>query len=435
MMCVKYILAIILIIMLIILPAPALAIDNGYARIVFNVRGLQDYDLHWNDRFPPGSILKIYAEANGVNHRREVAVDYVFIIKDSNNNIVETAAYSNRYDDYRENDFLVYSREVPSSWEDGVYTAEIHIYDLLNDTLMEDYYLNVTQAYLRGDNKPDLPIMERKDVFNMSADMIQEQLLNLTKTFYIDRYASKYPVDRFRVEGLMLDRTSVSPKEPVAVSVNVTNTFYDKGSTDISLLMDNKLINNATVEIEPFYYHTVVFTVSSDIAGNHSIEIVPTGQNTIGTGLSAVFNVSATKEIELPTTFSFEDIQIDNMSVYPNKSVTISVTVENKGKAGSMPVELFINDVLEQVRQVYLNFSEIQEIKFNVTKEDLGAYRVTIGNSNLSKVFFVETPTQTPSVTGVAEKERKPQLTIILGLSMLVVVIFALRLYLKRKLK
>ena len=121
----------------IILTVPSLAVDNGYARIVYNVRGLQDYDLHWNDRFPPGSILKIYAEADGVNHEREVAVDYIFIIKDPNNNIVDTSLYSNRYEDYRENDFMTYSKNVPQEWVDGVYTADIHILDLLNKSLMD----------------------------------------------------------------------------------------------------------------------------------------------------------------------------------------------------------------------------------------------------------------------------------------------------------
>jgi len=117
----------------IILTVPSLAVDNGYARIVYNVRGLQDYDLHWNDRFPPGSILKIYVESNGVNHEREVAVDYIFIIKDPNNNVVDTSLYSNRYEDYRENDFMTYSKNVPQGWVDGVSTAEVHVFDLLND--------------------------------------------------------------------------------------------------------------------------------------------------------------------------------------------------------------------------------------------------------------------------------------------------------------
>ncbi|MDL5502023.1 MAG: hypothetical protein QSU88_02300, partial [Candidatus Methanoperedens sp.] len=132
----------------IILTVPSLAVDNGYSRIVYNVRGLQDYDLHWNDRFPPGSILKIYVEADGVNHKREVAVDYIFIIKDPNNNIIDTSLYSNRYHDYRENDFMTYSKNLPQDWDDGVYTADVHIFDLLNESLMDTYYQDLISSYL-----------------------------------------------------------------------------------------------------------------------------------------------------------------------------------------------------------------------------------------------------------------------------------------------
>lgn len=40
-----------------LLAMPAVAIENVNARFVTNVRGIQDYDLHWNDRFPPNSTL------------------------------------------------------------------------------------------------------------------------------------------------------------------------------------------------------------------------------------------------------------------------------------------------------------------------------------------------------------------------------------------
>ncbi len=432
----------ILIIMMVfyILPVPSLAIDNGYARIVYNVRGLQDYDLHWNDRFPQGSIIQIYAEADGINHRREVAVDYVFIIKDSNDNIVDTAAYSNRYHDYRENDFLIYSREVSADWEDGVYNAEIHIFDLLNTSIMDRYFADVTTAYLNGSSKPDLPVMNRGDVFNVSLTERPRQIINITKTFYIDKYASKYPLDRFRVENIKLDRTSVAPKESIHVSASVINSFYEKGSTSLSLLLDNKTIDNVTVETEGFSTRSVEFEISSETLGNHTLEIVPTGSSTIGLNLFTTFEVSSGKKVEIPTTFNVKDLQIDNLSIEPNRPVVISVTVENIGQDGSQPVELYVNDVLEETKEVQLNFSETRDIKFNVTEENLGAYRVTVGKSNLSKIFFVESTTATPVTplpegTGVQKKEKNPQFIIIIGLSILVIFIFIIRLYLRRKLK
>ncbi|MCZ7400082.1 MAG: hypothetical protein O8C62_10500 [Candidatus Methanoperedens sp.] len=429
----NYILAITLVILFIILPVPSLAMSNGYARTVYNVRGLQDYDLHWNDRFPPGSAIKIYVEADGINHRREVAVDYVFIIRDSNNNIVDTASYSNTFHDYRENDFITYSREVPESWTDGVYKVEIDIFDLLNDSSMDRYYNDVALSYLNGSSKPDVPVMSRGTILNLSN--AAQQHMQIEKTFYIDRYASKYPIDRFRVEGIMLDRTNAAPNEPVQVSANITNTFYDTGSTNLSLLLDNTLINTTAFEVEAYSSRHAVFTVSTNITGNHKVEIIPTGKNTAGLNLSAFFNVSAEKEPEVPTTIYFRDLQIDHLSVAPNETVTILVTAENKGKEGSSRVDLYINNLLIEERDVHMNFSETKDIKFNVTKAEPGAYRVTVGNTSLNKIFFVETVTATPTAKGVPGVEKKPQLKSVILLSILVVFIVILRLYLKKKLK
>lgn len=427
----------IIIIILIFLPVPSSALDNGYARIVYNVGGLQDYDLHWNDRFPQGSIVKIYVEANGVNHRREVAVDYVFIIKDPNNNIVDTTSYSNRYHDYRENDFITYSRNVPPDWEDGVYTADIHIFDLLNDSIMVNYYNDVIISYMNGSGKPNVPVMSRGTVLNLSEPEKKKQLMNLSKKFYIDKYSSKYPLDMFRVENIMLDMKSVAPNVPVRVSATAVNTFYEKGSTSVSLLLDNKVINSATIEIEGSSFRQIAFEVSSEIEGDHTVEIVPSGNNTIGINLIANFAVSVEKEIEVPTTFIFKEMTINNLTVEPNSIATISVTVENKGKEGSEPVELYINDVLEETRDVKLNFSEIKDVKFYVTKTEPGAYRVTIGKTNFSKIFFVESFTITTEEAPVLapKKEKKPEFNLVLGLSILVVFIYILRVYLKRKMK
>lgn len=424
---------IILIIVFVILTVPSQAIDNGYARIVYNVKGLQDYDLHWNDRFPPGSIIKIYAEAEGINHKRRVGVDYIFIIKDSNNNLVDTTLYSNRYEDYRENDFITYSKIVPQGWVDGVYTAEIHVFDLLNDSIMDKYYNDLIMSYLNESDetdRPDPPEMNRS-----YALVLPDQYMKIEKTFFIDRYANKYPVDRFRIEKINFDRTSVAPNMPVIVSANVTNTFYDKGSTSLDLLLDNKVINKTTLEIESYSSKQAVFSVSTEMIGDHSIEIVPTGMNTIGLNLSGVFNVSAEKEIETPTEFVIQDIQIDKLSVEPNQTVTIAITVKNTGKEGTQPVELFINDVLEEGRQVDLNFSEIKDVLFNVTKKDTGAYRVTVDGSMLSKVYFVESSAPVPVVTVEPGIEKKPQLKIVIGLSVIVILIYLLRVYLKNKWK
>lgn len=427
----------IIIIFQMLLTSPALAIDSGYARIVYNVRGLQDYDLHWNDRFPQGSVIKIYVEADGINHKREVAVDYVFVITDPNNIIVDTTTYSHRYHDYRENDFITYSKNVPSDWEDGVYSVDIHIFDLINDTAMINYYEDVLSSYINGSTKPSIPIIKRSDILNMSGSDEVKYHLSTIKTFYIDKYSGKYPMDRFRVENIMLDMKSVAPRTPVHISATVANTFYEPGSTSLSLLLDNKTIESKTVEIDGYGSSQIAFEVSSEIEGKHTVEIVPKGNNTIGLNLRSGFEVNVEKEIEIPTSFVYKDLVIDNMSFEPDDIVTISIMVKNAGKNGTKPVDLYLNDKLETTKDVTLNFSEIRNVEFKITKKEPGAYRVNIAKTNMSKIFFVESPIATPveAPSEIPEKERKPEFNIVLGLSILVVIIYTLRLYLKRKMK
>jgi hypothetical protein len=420
----------------ILMSVPSLAIDNGYARIVYKVTGLQDYDMHWNDRFPPGSIVKIYVEANGINHKRGVAIDYLFFIKDANDNLIDISSYSSRYEDYRENDFVIFSKEVPQSWEDGAYTAEIYILDLLNESLMDAYYINLTSSYLNDLDRPDFPEMDRNESLRDPKQHISGPKIN--KLFFIDRYANKYPVDRFRVENINLDKYSVAPKEQVQVIFNVLNTFYDKGSTSFSLLLDGKEIENTTIELEGYKSRQVTSNISSDIVGNHLIEIIPAGPNTMGLNISGVFNVTLEKKVEKLTSFDFKDFRIDKISVIQGETVNIYVTVENVGKEGYQALDMFINDKLEEHREVHLNFSETQDIKFNVTKSELGAYRVSIVNTSFSKIFFVESANQITNVTNVSlipVQEKKTGLKYIIGLSIIIIFIVALRLYLKWKLK
>jgi len=431
-----YLRHVVMIFILLQLAFPASALD-GYAQIVSNVKGLQDYELHWNDKFPPGSNLKIYAEASEINHKRYVGVDYVFIIRDSNNNKVDIKSFSNRYEDYRENDLITYSIIVPEKWDDGVYKAYIYIFDLLDDNIMEEYQNNITISMLNDSSLPDIPYLERGEILLMNGTEKQKHYKAIEKEFYIDKYANKYPMDRFRVENMKLDKTILAPGEPMQVSVNVSNIFYEKGSTSLDLILDNKLVDSAKVEVNESGSARVNFTLSTEHVGHHTVEIIPSGKNTIALKTIAFFEVSPLKKVDTPTNFVYREITTDKIKVDPSLKVNISIIVENKGGEGSQPIGLYINDVLEEERQVHLKNSEIKEIIFEVEKQDAGAYRVTTGQSNLSKVFFVGTPVTTPEAIAGQEtrKENKPKAAIILGLSILVICTHILRKYLKKRYK
>jgi hypothetical protein len=301
---------------------------------------------------------------------------------------------------------------------------------------MDKYQDDVDISFLNDSSKPEIPLMERDEIFNLTQSEKTKQYLTIKKIFFVDKYANKYPADRFSVESIRLDRNKVAPKEPISVNVNISNNFYEKGSTSIDLLMDNELVDSAVLDLEGSSTGQAIFSISTEHIGEHTIEIIPTGKNTIAMNNLAFFEVNALSEFEIPTEFNFMDIRIDKLNVEQNKMVNVSVTIQNKGMNGALPVKLFINNLLEEEREVHLNFSETKDIVFGISRPDLGAYRVSIGETNLSKVFFVGLPEPTPApLINEPENEGKPRFNILLGLSSLLVMIYLLRRYLKKRFK
>lgn len=417
-----------------ILPIHSFGLENGYARIVYNISGLQSYQLHWNDRFPPGSILMIYSEADGINHRRLVGVDYILIIKDSNDNIVDTIVNSSRYKDYRENDFTKFTEIIENDLDDGAYVAEIHIFDLLNDSIVSDYYNNVNHALLSGEAKQNIPYMNRSDIIN-NTELMGRQYKKIIQNFYVDKYSSKYPVNRFTIENMSLNRESIASGIPGSVDVVIKNNFYDKGSVSVDLMLDNNVINNATVDIDPYSSKEVIIEVPTEIIdtidyGVHRLEIIPTTDNTIGSDLVTNFTVAA-MEVGVPIRLQYKDIQTDRLTIRPNDTINITVTVENKGRVGTQNVGVLINNIPVEEKAVILNFSEVRDIKFTAKETELGEYRITVNNTNLSKVFFVEYGNVTETVT-IPKVEEENKILKVFMLSILIILVILIYIVRKR---
>jgi hypothetical protein len=426
---------VVFLVILLVLPFQSSALGDVRAKIVVNVSGLQDYQLHWNDRFPPGSTLMIYAEADDVNHRRLVGVDYIFIIKDSNDNIVDATVYNSRYRDYRSDDFIKYQKQIDANLEDGTYTAEIHIFDLLNDSKAEENYFNITHQLLNQENDdtpPDIAYFNRSDIMN-DPDLMAHQYKEVVQPFYVDKYANKYPTNRFSVENIALDMYDIAPGVPVQVNTSAKNTFYDSGTVSMDLMLDGRTVGGFSSEIGAYGSKYITLNVPTEITssleyGNHTLEIVPTSDNTIGLDLSATLHVNQ-MQIEVPAKFYYSDIQINKLSVKPNEVAVVTVRVENKGRAGNQSIGLLVNNVPIAEKTVYVNSLENKDINFSVSEKELGEYRVTVNNTNLTKIFFVEPAenvSQQPVVIPVQEKQS-PKIFIVSGLLILAILIYVIR--------
>jgi hypothetical protein len=420
---------------LLVVPFQSSALGDVRAKIVVNVSGLQEYQLHWNDRFPPGSTLMIYAEADDVNHRRLVGVDYIFIIKDSNDNIVDATVYNSRYRDYRSDDFVKYQKQIDENLEDGTYTAEIHIFDLLNDSKAEENYNNITTQLLNqsnDDTPPDITYFNRSDIMN-NPDLMAHQYKEVVQPFYVDKYANKYPANRFSVENMALDMYEIAPGVPVQVNTTAKNTFYDSGIVSMDLMLDGRVVDSSSSEIGAYGLKDITLNIPTEITssleyGNHTLEIVPTSDNTMGLDLSAILHVNQ-MQIVVPAKFYYSDIQINKLSVKPDEEVVVTVRVENKGRAGNQSIGLLINNVPITEKTIYVNSLENKDINFSVSEKELGEYRVTVNNTNLTTIFFVEAAanvSQQPVNIAVEEKQS-PKIFIVSGLLILVILIYVIR--------
>ncbi len=88
--------------------------------------------------------------------------------------------------------------------------------------------------------------------------------------------------------------------------------------------------------------------------------------------------------------FTVTDVGINKFKFKPNETVSISVTVKNRGIRGTKKVTLVINGEKEVEESVTLDYLASKTILFTVTKNMPGTYKVTIPGTDIVKLFFVE---------------------------------------------
>jgi hypothetical protein len=453
------------------LVAPAGAIDGVDAKFVTTVRDIQDYDLHWNDRFPPNSTLKLYVEAQDVSHKRIIALDYLVLITDPEGLFVEGSFVGKRYflypgsTSYAANDYIVYSKKIPKSWLDGVYTVDVYVFDLTNDSkasnalnVVKNNFINSIFAFVEKNASENVtsvyetgttyaPITSESITWYPGewdsglADLIlinrtDAPFVHVKRHFFVDRHASRYPPDWFHIEEVQMERVAV-PDELIGVGVKLKNTYFEGGNASFDVKIDGVVVESLNVTLNATETKWVNFTVSNSTVGAHVLSVVPTSAKTLSFVEDVPFNITV-QEVSAPTAFVVEDLQIDRLKILVGEQVNVTVVVRNIGRNGSAPVSIAVNGKVFTVNAT-VNVSDTSEVVFNLTPQDPGDYRVEVPGSSLAKLFFVgETPpeeTPPPVVEKLEEKveEKKPQLRVLLVLSVVVVLLYVLRTYLRWK--
>ena len=88
--------------------------------------------------------------------------------------------------------------------------------------------------------------------------------------------------------------------------------------------------------------------------------------------------------------FTVTDFRISKSMVKPNETVSISVTVKNKGFKGTEKIALALNGKIEFEDSVTLDYGGSKTLFYQVKKDIPGQYKVTIPGTDLVKQLFVE---------------------------------------------
>ena len=194
----------------------------------------------------------------------------------------------------------------------------------------------------------------------------------------------------FTVTDLSITPAEVYVGESVIISVRVTNTGDLTSSYEVSLKIDNTVVQTKEVTLDGGDSETVSFSVTPDAVREYSVNI---------SGLLGTFEV---KELKAPAAFTTRALTISPAEANTGDRVTISVIVTNTGDlTGTHKVTLKIDGVVVETKEIILTRGASQKVVFTTVKHTAGTYTVDVDRLRGS---FVVTEKAPP----VVEKEAPP---------------------------
>jgi hypothetical protein len=171
----------------------------------------------------------------------------------------------------------------------------------------------------------------------------------------------------FVITNLSITPSEVYVGESVSISALIRNVGDLSGSYEISLKIDDRVVQTKQVTLIGGDSERVSFSVITDIAGEHVVKI---------NGLSGAFRVKVPK---LPAAFALSDLAISPAEVNIGERVTISVTVTNTGDLGGTDkVVLKIDGIPVAEKEITLAGGARKTVIFTTTPERAGTYTVAI---------------------------------------------------------
>jgi plasmid maintenance system killer protein len=189
----------------------------------------------------------------------------------------------------------------------------------------------------------------------------------------------------FQVTDLIIDPALVQVGESVEISVNVTNVGEQSGEHMVNLMIDDEPIATETILLSGGENVTLVFTATELSVGEHTVKVEDLNGSII------VSSEAPTKPAELEIT----NLGVSRIEAQAGETITVSATAANVGdEAGNFSLELFVNDVKRETKDIQLESGETQTVQFEIVENSEGDYVVRLGT--LTKSFKITSEAQPP---------------------------------------
>ncbi|GBE54926.1 MAG TPA: hypothetical protein ENH28_03170 [Euryarchaeota archaeon] len=119
----------------------------GTASIVSEVYGLGNYTNISNPTLQPGDTVKLYVEADKVDHAGFVAVNFYMIIYNSNLQIKDVLTSNVRYRYNVRDVYITPEFTIPDTWESGQYFIKVYAYDVADEAKVRQMYARALDRF------------------------------------------------------------------------------------------------------------------------------------------------------------------------------------------------------------------------------------------------------------------------------------------------
>ena len=330
--------------------------------------------------FVQGSTIRINVRTPiQYNINRLVAVDYLFVIEDPMKNPVHIAILKNRSRSYIKESSVKFSKSIPQEWIDGEYNIRIFVIERVNPEYITKKLTTTINPDIGDDKVSDL-----NRLFSTTDDnvLIDSGLMRTRGDsfavekeipFTIDKNAKPYFVRSISVPE------SVPPESSVNVVVTLENTQGDRRKENFIPVLNGESISPVNFELSSKGSMNVKF----------EIPVSKPGENILSIGSKTV--TYKVDEIPLqPTEFIYNELRTDRTKILKGDEFNVSVGVFNIGENGTLPIVLMLNDQIEAIKNVSMEYGGSEIVTFNLTLDNPGIYQAKIVGKDFMKIIVVQ---------------------------------------------